>query len=98
MCGDREMSKLKVERNLQEGTLTIDGIEFDKEQTKAIDDFLDCFAKKLEKDVTKKILKDVFNPSLCGDLGEFCGTGWIYDIDEANAIFKEHGLDLEVEE
>lgn len=89
------MSKLKVERNLQEGTLTIDGIEFDKEQTRAINDFLYCFAKKIEKDVTKKILKDVFNPSLCGDLGEFCGTGWIYDIDEAYAIFKAYGVEVE---
>ena len=50
------MNKLKVERNLVENKLTIDGVEFTRDQTEKIDDFLDCFAKKRVDDTVKEIL------------------------------------------
>ena len=51
--------------------------------------------EQARKETAREILQRIFNKDECGDLGEFCGTGWIYDIDEANAIFKEYGVEVE---
>lgn len=47
-----------------------------------------------KKEVAKEILNDIFSDVCAGDLGEFLGWGWIYDIDEAKAIAKEYGVEL----
>lgn len=47
-----------------------------------------------KKGVAKKIFNRVFSDDRAGDLGEFCGYGWIYDIDEAKAIAEEYGVEL----
>ena len=47
--------KPKVETNRETGTMKIDNIEFNVEQTKAISHLLEAFEKKIRKDVCDEI-------------------------------------------
>lgn len=49
--------KPKVETNRETGTMKIDNIEFNIEQTKAISHLLEAFEKKVTEDVCNKILE-----------------------------------------
>lgn len=57
------------------------------------------YTKKLEaavrKETAKEILESIFDELMCGDLGEFCGRGWIFDVDEAKAYFEKYGVEIE---
>ena len=50
---------------------------------------------KQEKEVAKEIFARIFDTDVCGDLGEFCGVGWIFSVDEAKEIAEEFGIEVE---
>ena len=58
---DKEINRLSnkpiIETNRETGTMKIDNIEFNVEQTKAISHLLEAFEKKVTEDVCNKILE-----------------------------------------
>ena len=65
---------------------------------KTIRDYEAEIEKEIEKATQKtaqEIFFRIFNKAERGDLGEFCGVGWIYSTEEAQAIAKEFGVEIE---
>jgi len=58
--------KPTVETNRETGTMKIDNIEFNIEQTKAISHFLEAFEKKVTEDI-------------CNKIKDFTQEDWNYD-------------------
>lgn len=50
--------------------------------------------KKARNEVAKEIFARIFDIDECGDLGEFCGEGWVFSVGEVKEIATEFGVEV----